>query len=98
MKKHSSKKHASKPSDYGKLILVTWRDTSGSAAWHSLHESLPEPPIIRQAGFFIASNKDTLYMCQGLPTDGVELAPDCQILAPTAIPLGCIVSIKEIKE
>lgn len=80
---------------FGDRLEVVWRDTSGGAAWHSLHEELPEPPFVEQMGYFLKANKDTIYLCQGIP-NGKD-AGECMILGPSAIPQGCVVSIKRLK-
>ena len=81
----------------GEPILVTWRDTSGAASWASLHEPLPEPPHVDQLGFYISSDKDTLYICQGLPFTSNPEDSGCQILAPTSVPMGCVVEIRRMR-
>ena len=94
MKKSTKKQKAF---EFGARIEVSWRDTSGSGAWHSLDDAMPEPPTVSQLGYFVGLSEDTLYLCQGLPNMGQCSACEGQVLGPTAIPLGCLLNIKEVR-
>jgi hypothetical protein len=75
----------------GDAVLVVWSDVTGSGAWSSLHEEPIQPVTVRQVGFFLQKDKHTLHIAQGLPLE------DCQVLGLTALPVGCILSLKKIK-
>jgi hypothetical protein len=89
-----SKLKKQKGFQFGDRVEVTWRDTTGHGGWMSLHEGPLEPVTVTQLGYFMRQDKHTLHICQGVP----DASEGCQVVAPTAIPAGCVVSVKRMKE
>jgi hypothetical protein len=77
--------------DFGDPVEVTWEDSTGFGAWSSLHEDPPEPVVVHQLGYFLGKTKRVVHIASGLPEQ------DCQALNLSAIPTGCVTSIKKVK-
>jgi hypothetical protein len=91
MSKKPSKKSTKKQKPvFGDPVTVVWSDTTGHSGWMSLHEMPMTPVRVTQVGFFMTQDEEAIYLCQGLP----DASEPHQIVAPTAIPIGCVQSIQ----
>lgn len=75
----------------GDPVLVLWEDICGTGGWCPV-KAAPKPMLVSQLGYFLYIDKKALTICQGFPDDDPEMS-----MAPTAIPVGAVRSIKKVR-
>ena len=81
------------------LCVVTWRDILSCSGWEK--ESEVECPTIKQVGWLVSKNKDTIKIASTLdPNDSIN-GPKVgafSFYGITAFPSGCVLSVERIDE